>query len=113
MAAIGLQAAIAIFMVITASFEKLLIYIGFTLSLSSMFTVAGLILLRQRSRLRAEYKTPGYPLVPALFILGNLGIVLYSLAASPQAPLLGLATIGLGLLIYLAFKNGAHGQRPN
>jgi len=44
--AIFLQAVIAIIMVITASFDKLLLYIGFTLSLCAMLTVVGMMLLR-------------------------------------------------------------------
>ena len=44
--AILLQAVIAIIMVVTSSFDKLLMYIGFTLSLFAMLTVIGLIILR-------------------------------------------------------------------
>lgn len=38
-----LQASIAIFMLLTSSFETLLLYIGFTLSICSSLTVGGLI----------------------------------------------------------------------
>jgi basic amino acid/polyamine antiporter, APA family len=46
--AILLQAGLAMIMVLTASFDMLLIYIGFTLSLCATLTVAGMILLRVR-----------------------------------------------------------------
>ena len=103
-AAIFLQAGIAVLLVLTASFEKLLIYIGFTLSLTSLLTVAGLIILRRRSVLTAAYRTPGYPVTPILFILANLWIAVYCLATTPQAPIGGLITIGLGLLLHEYFK---------
>jgi APA family basic amino acid/polyamine antiporter len=103
-AAIFLQASIAILLVLTASFEKLLIYIGFTLSIFSLLTVVGLIILRRRSGLNGNYSTPGYPVTPALFILANLWIVVYCLATTPQAPIGGLITIGLGLLLFQFFK---------
>jgi APA family basic amino acid/polyamine antiporter len=44
--AIFLQVAVAVFIVFTTSLDLLLLYIGFTLSLCSTATVAGLILLR-------------------------------------------------------------------
>jgi len=102
---IFLQAGIAILMVITASFDKLLIYIGFTLSLCTMLTVAGMIVLRKtRPEVKRSYKTLGYPVTPLLFILGNLWIVCFSVKSRPIASLFGLRTIGLGLWVYLYFS---------
>ena len=102
--AILLQAGIAIVMVITASFDKLLIYIGFTLSLCAMFTVVGMILLRIRQPgLTRNYKTVGYPVTPFLFVIGNLWIIYFSIKSRPVISMFGLATIGLGLLVYLCF----------
>lgn len=102
--AILLQAGIAIVMVITASFDKLLIYIGFMLSLCAMFTVVGMILLRIRQPLLTRnYKTLGYPVTPFLFVIGNLWIIYFSIKSRPITSMFGLATIGLGLLAYLYF----------
>jgi len=104
--AIFLQAAIAIIMVISASFDKLLIYIGFTLSLCAMLTVVGMILLRTKQpALARNYKTFGYPVTPLLFILGNLWIIYFSIKSRPVTSLFGLGTIGLGLLVFLYFGN--------
>jgi len=103
--AIFLQAGIAMIMVATASFDKLLIYIGFTLSLCACLTVVGMILLRLRQPgLKREYKTPGYPVTPILFVLGNLWIIYFSIKSKPIASLIGLGTIGIGLLVYLCFR---------
>jgi APA family basic amino acid/polyamine antiporter len=103
--AIFLQAAIAIVMVVTASFDKLLIYIGFTLALCATLTVAGMILLRiTQPALKRDYKTFGYPVTPFLFILGNLWIIYFSIRSRPIASLFGLGTIGLGILVYLYFS---------
>jgi basic amino acid/polyamine antiporter, APA family len=102
---IFLQAGIAILMVVTASFDKLLIYIGFTLSLCAMLTVAGMIVLRKtQPELKRSYKTLGYPVTPLLFILGNLWIIYFSIKNKPIASLFGMGTIGLGVLVYLYFK---------
>ena len=101
-----LQAGIAILMVLTAAFDKLLIYIGFTLSLCAMLTVVGMMVLRKtQPSIDRSYKTFGYPVTPLLFILGNFWIVCFSVKSRPIASLFGLGTIGLGLLVYLYFKN--------
>ena len=103
--AIFLQAAIAIIMVLTASFDKLLIYTGFTLSLCAMFTVLGMILLRiKQPALGRGYKTFGYPVTPLLFIVGNLWITYYAIHSKPITSLFGLGTIGLGALVYFHFS---------
>lgn len=103
--AIFLQAVIAIIMVITASFDKLLLYIGFTLSLCAMLTVVGMMLLRiKKPDLKRSYKTFGYPVTPLLFILGNLWIIYFCIKSRPITSLFGLGTIGLGILVYSYFR---------
>ncbi len=104
-AAIFLQAAIAVVMVLTASFNALLIYIGFTLSLFAMLTVIGLMRVRAKHPPdKTGYATPLYPALPLLFVLGNAWIIFFSVKSRPAATLFGLATIGAGLLVYLYFS---------
>jgi APA family basic amino acid/polyamine antiporter len=103
--AIVLQGFLAIVMAVTASFDKLLIYIGFTLSLFAVLTVCGLIILRRRNHRRhSTYKTWGYPLTPIIFIVGNLWIIFYSLKDKPLTSGWGLGTIALGGIIYLVIS---------
>jgi APA family basic amino acid/polyamine antiporter len=103
---IFLQAGIAGIMVVTASFDNLLLYIGFTLSLCAVLTVVGMVLLRiKQPALATKYRTFGYPVTPLLFILGNLWIIYFSIKSRPVTSLFGLGTIGLGLLIYLYFSH--------
>jgi APA family basic amino acid/polyamine antiporter len=101
---IFLQAGIAILLVLTASFEKLLIYIGFTLSLFTMMTVAGMMIIRIKQPLREKpYKTLGYPVTPLFFILGNLWIIYYTVKSQPVTSLYGLLTVAAGLLVFFYF----------
>ena len=103
-----LQAAIAIFMVITFSFDKLLLYIGFTLAVFAMITVVGMMALRLKEpSLERRYKTVGYPFTPLLFIMGNLWIIYFSVKSRPIVSLFGLGTIGLGILLYSHFKRSS------
>jgi APA family basic amino acid/polyamine antiporter len=106
--AIGLQAAIAMVMIVSASYERLLIYIGFTLSLFAMLTVIGLVRLRRnRTGDMPAYHTWGYPLSPLLFILGNLWIIYFSLKSRAAPVVWGIITIAAGLLVYAYFNRKA------
>ncbi len=111
---IFLQAGIAILLIITASYEKLLIYIGFTLSLFAMLTVAGLVCLRVKNGANQNgYRTFGYPITPLIFIGGNLWIIWFSVKSRPVPALCGFVTIGLGVCAYLYFnrrKGGTFGK---
>ncbi|MEW5804376.1 MAG: amino acid permease [bacterium] len=101
-----LQAFIAAVMVLTSSFDALLIYIGFTLSLFAMMSVVGLMVLRiKHPSIKREYKTFGYPITPVFFILGNLWIIYYSIRSRFIVSLYGLGTIGLGYLVYRYFRS--------
>ncbi|MFO8049469.1 MAG: amino acid permease [Desulfosudaceae bacterium] len=112
---IFLQAAIASLMVITTSFNALLIYIGFTLALFAMLTVIGLMRIRIRQGRTKGYRTPAYPLPPLLFILGSAWIIFFSIKSRPLASLFGLGTIAAGLLLYFYFayriRAGQKGDR--
>ncbi len=100
-----LQAGIAIVMVITSAFDKLLLYIGFTLSLFAVLTVLGLMVLRYRHPdYPRSYKTFGYPVTPILFILGNLWIIIFSFKSNPLVFLYGGGTILAGLSIFFFFN---------
>ena len=102
--AIGLQAAIAIAMIVSASYDKLLVYIGFTLSLFAMLTVIGLIRVRFKNPGEdPAYRTWGYPLTPLIFILGNLWIIYFSIRSRPAPVVWGIVTIAAGMGMYVYF----------
>ena len=102
--AIGLQAAIAIAMIVSASYDKLLIYIGFTLSLFALLTVIGLMRVRLKDPGKGPaYRTWGYPLTPLIFILGNLWIIYFSVRSRPAPVVWGFVTIAAGLGLYVYF----------
>jgi len=86
---IFLQALIAIFMVLTSTFEALLLYIGFTLSLSASLTVAGLMKLKKKFVFSAF-----------AFILTNLWIIIFTIITKPLTLLAGGITILIGFTLY-------------
>jgi basic amino acid/polyamine antiporter, APA family len=104
-AAIVLQAALAAAMLMTATFDQLLSYIGFTLAVSSALTVAGVFVLRWREpSLPRPYRVLGHPVTPALAIAISGWMVIHSLVERPLAALAGLATIASGLALWALLR---------
>ena len=102
--AVWLQAGIAGLMIVTASFEALLFYIGFTLSLFSAMSVLGLMVLRHRLGPPASFRTPFYPLAPLLFIASNAWIITFSLIGDPWRALPAAVTLAAGMVLYGIFS---------
>lgn len=99
--ALAIQAAIAIVMVATASFDVLLGAIGFTLSVGSGLTVLGLFIERLREGDRAlAYRVPLYPLTPLFFVLVMAWTVAQSVLEAQDIAVVGVATILVGLVGY-------------
>ena len=105
---VWLQAAIAAFLVLSASFEALLFYIGFTLSLFAALSVAGLLVLRRRLGPPDTFRVPLYPWVPLLFIGSNAWIIIFSLAGDPWRAMPGALTLAVGAALYWVFRRRNH-----
>jgi APA family basic amino acid/polyamine antiporter len=103
-AAIYFQGGLAVLLLWTATFEGLLTYIGFTLGLSTAATVFGLV--RLRCRAGATLRVPGWPWVPALFLVSVLGTTIFSVARRPFESLLGALTLGIGWLAWRTNRSG-------
>jgi APA family basic amino acid/polyamine antiporter len=102
---IGLQAGLALLLLLTVHFDALLMYIGYTLSLSAALTVVGVFVYRFRKPdVPRPYRTWGYPVTPALFVAFAAWTIVYSVVQRPAGALLGLITIVFGLLLYLGAK---------
>ncbi|MBQ9396381.1 MAG: amino acid permease, partial [Proteobacteria bacterium] len=100
-----LQAIIAILMLMTARFDELIMYIGFTLSLNSALTVAGVFVMRKRHpELARPYKCWGYPVTPIIFILLSLWMVVFTFIQNPMIALAGAGTILSGAILYWIAK---------
>lgn len=100
--ALLLQLFIVIVLLITSSFENIITYLGFTLTLSSLMTVIGVFVHRfQYPELERPYQTWGYPVTPIIFIGISLWLMTYVIIDKPIIALWGLGTIILGLIVYL------------
>lgn len=99
--AIGLQALISIFYILTGTFESVLLYCGFILQLSSALAVGGVFILRKRNPSATYYQSPFYPWLPLVFVLFSIWILGYLIVNQPRESLMGLALLGVGALTYL------------
>ena len=99
------QMALALAFIYTSTFEQVLIYAGFTLTVSMMLTVAGVFLLRwTRPGTDRPYTTWGYPITPLIFLGLNAWVLVYVFLDRPVESLVGLGVIGTGALLYLGSR---------
>ncbi len=100
-AAILLQMFMVTVLILTQSFESVLNYIQFSITLSSFLAVLGVMVLRRtQPDLARPYRTWGYPVTPIIFLGVTAFIMFYLLSERPVQSLAGLATLASGLVVY-------------
>ena len=100
--AIRVQSGLALLFVLTATFDQVLVFAGFTLALNSLFAVFGLFVLRWRQPdLPRPFRVPLYPLVPIVFLTLSLWTLAYVAIERPQEVAVSFGLILTGGLIYL------------
>ncbi|MGA2533936.1 MAG: amino acid permease [Candidatus Aminicenantales bacterium] len=100
--AIILQGLIAAVLVLFGTFDQLLTYMGFSLGIFPILAVLGVFKLRRTGR--SVVKLPGYPVVPAIYILAGVSILTLSFLQRPKESSIAIATVLIGVPIYLIFK---------
>ena len=99
--AIIAQGLCAMLMTLT-SFPELLVYIGFSLTLFTVLSVASVFIFRRRragwQRLRALDFV--WPLIPASYILVGTCMMVYGVISQTMASLTALLTVGAGAVVY-------------
>jgi APA family basic amino acid/polyamine antiporter len=107
-AALWLQSAWAAVLALTGSYAQLFTYVTFG---GVLFHVAaGLALFRLRHTrpdVVRPYRAWGWPLVPALFVLGMALLTVNTLQSAPRESLLGLLAVAAGVPAYLAWRRQA------
>ena len=112
--AILFQSAIALGFILSSTFESVLVFAGFVMGLNTVFTVAGVFVLRFR-KIGEEgiYRTWGYPVTPLIYLGLTIWTLTYILINRPEEGLNGLALIGTGLVVYyLSSRKGMNTRTP-
>jgi basic amino acid/polyamine antiporter, APA family len=108
-AGVVLEGGLALILAITSTFETLLVYVGFTLSLGAAACVLAALLLRRREpQAPRPYRTPGWPLVPLAYLALTLWITIESIAQRPRESAAGALTLAVGLLLYAVWRRPGH-----
>jgi APA family basic amino acid/polyamine antiporter len=104
----------AILLTFSGSYEQLYTYVIFAVTLFHSATgVAVFVLRRTRPDAPRPYRTWGYPVVPALFVLSTLLVVGNTLVEKPTESLIGLGILALGVPAYLFWRSReAEGRDP-
>jgi len=98
-----LQCVIAIVIVLSGTLDKILTYMGFSLGIFPILAVIGVFKLRRLKK--SEYKMPGYPVVPVIYILAGVSILTLGFLEGPVPSLIAILTVVAGIPAYFIFKS--------
>ncbi len=102
LAACGLQWVIVMGLILTATFDAVLVYTQFALVLCGLLTVVGVVVLRVREPgLPRPFRCWGYPVTPAVFAAIGVFSLGYTAVVRPVEAACGTGTLVLGLGVYL------------
>jgi APA family basic amino acid/polyamine antiporter len=105
------QSAWAALLALSGTYEQLYTYVVFASVVFHAAIAASVFIFRRRlPDLPRSYRTWGYPVVPAVFILACLLLIGNTLVSSPRESLAGLGLLALGLPAYVLFRR--QGGRP-
>ncbi len=100
--AFWVQLVICILLILTSTFEQVLLYAGISLIITSCLTIIALFVLRIKNpNLARNYKVLGFPFTPLLFLIINSWILYYSFQKAFAESLIGSGIFLLGILSYL------------
>ena len=103
--AVAAQGAWSCALALSGTFDQLTDYVVFASWIFYALCTAALFVFRRRlPDAPRPYRAPGYPWVPALFLLGSLLLLANTLRASPRDSLIGLGFIAAGLPVYFLFR---------
>jgi len=107
--AIVLQAVWGIVLVLTGTFGELVDSVVFGDWIFFTLTVGAIFLFRRRYPLaRREpgtFRTPGYPVVPALFVLSGILVVGSAVRSNPRRTAIGAGLLATGVPVYLFYAS--------
>lgn len=99
---IMLQGLISAVMVLSGSFDQILTYMGFSLGIFPILAVIGVFKLRYLKK--SEYKMPGYPVLPMIYILSGFSILCLGFLERPVPSSIAILTVIVGIPAYFLFK---------
>ncbi|MCP4902013.1 MAG: amino acid permease [bacterium] len=102
---IALQGLVAAVMVGVGAFDQILTYMGFSLGVFPILAVVGVFILRRQGK--SVFRSPGYPVVPLIYILASVSILVLAYFERPIESSIAVAMIIVGLVAYRFVRKGA------
>lgn len=103
--AILFQSSWASVLILTGTFEQLIVYSGLVLALFMALTLSAIFPIRVKRIGNAEgYRMPWYPVLPMLLVVSALATVLVSLVQRPVEALYGAITVLGGVPFYYLWR---------
>ncbi len=98
----------AIVLTLSGGYEALFTYVTFASVLfGTLGGVAIFVLRARRPDQPRPYRTMGYPVIPALYVLGSVALVWNTLMERPTESIAGLGLVALGLPFYYYWSRSA------
>ena len=102
--ALWLQFGISALLLLTGTFEQIMIYCGILLTASSLMTVLGVFKLRKQNQQIKGFKSPLFPLFQIVFILLSVWMITYAFINNPFETILGMSNLLIGTGTYFWSK---------
>jgi APA family basic amino acid/polyamine antiporter len=100
-----LQGALAFVAAATATFDPILVYVGFTLTVSAGATVVAAFVLRVREpNADRPHRAMGWPLSGLLFIASAIFMTAFAIHDRPRESAAGLLTLLAGGVAYVFWR---------
>jgi len=100
------QAVWSSLLCLTGTYQALFEYVVFALVIFFAATGLAVVILRYKQpHAKRPYKAWGYPFIPLLFVLINLGVFFNTIMAQPLQSLVGLIILLIGIPAFLYWKS--------
>ncbi|MFO7755431.1 MAG: amino acid permease [Bacteroidales bacterium] len=99
---IYLQSAIAIIFILTGTFDQILTYMGFSLGIFPLLTIAGSFKIRKTKKIHS--RIPGFPIPQLIYLSSGILILVLAFMERPIESSVALLTVAAGIPAYLVFS---------
>lgn len=100
--ALWLQFGISSLLILSGTFEQILVYCGILISLSSMLVVIGIYKIREQhpDAEGSGFKSPWYPFFQIIFVLLTVWMIIFTLYNKPWESLAGIINLLIGIATF-------------
>ncbi len=100
-----IQTVCTLVLLLSSTLREILTYVGVGLSVSSFFVILAVFVLRvRRPEMVRPFRTPGYPVVPLVFLACVAWMIVFAFVREPVWSAISIGIILLGIPVYYAWQ---------